>query len=106
MRITKTTSRKFEKIVGCIGSVCGIFSSLILFIFNGVGFSSMTFLGFLAIIGSILGFLASYFVEDRVDGAGFIFVVAAICLVLHSGTLGIIGAILLLIAGISALFRK
>lgn len=27
MKITKTTSRKFEKIIGCIGSILGIISS-------------------------------------------------------------------------------
>ncbi|MCQ2973111.1 MAG: hypothetical protein MJ209_07640 [archaeon] len=44
----------------------------------------MTLLGFLAIIGSILGFIATYLVEDKEDEAGVIFIVVSILLVLHS----------------------
>ncbi len=88
MKITKTTSRKFEKIIGCIGSILGIISSFLVFIFTGIGFHTMTLLGFLAIIGSILGFIATYLVEDKEDEAGVIFIVVSILLILHSGAVG------------------
>ncbi|WP_407431139.1 hypothetical protein [Methanobrevibacter sp.] len=106
MRKIRTTSRLFEQILGILGSfLCLISGSFILLIETG-GSEGYSFLGLLAIIGAFIGFISSYYVNKHVEGAGIGFVLAAILVLIGTPHLAKICSIALLIAGISALFRK
>ena len=78
MRKIRTTSRLFEQILGVLGS-------------------------FLCLIS---GSISSYYVNKHVEAAGIGFVLAAILVLIGTPHLAKICSIVLLIAGISALFRK
>ena len=106
MKRIKSTSRLFEQIFGLVGSFLSIISgSFILFIESG-GLQGNSTVAILAIIGSILGFVSSFYVNRDIEAAGVGFIIAAILILMGTPRLGIIGSILILIAGISALFRK
>ncbi len=106
MKRIKTTSRIFEQILGVLGSFLSIISgSFILFIESG-GLQGNSFIAIISIVGALLGFFASFYVNRDVEVAGVGFVIAAILVLIGTPHLGIFGAILILIAGMSALFRK
>ena len=106
MKRIKSISRLFEQILGLIGSFLSIISgSFILFIESG-GHQGNSTVAVLAIIGSLLGFLSTFYVNRDVEAAGVGFIIAAILILMGTPRLGIIGSLLILIAGISALFRK
>lgn len=106
MRKIKTTSRLFEQILGIIGSFLAIISgSLLLFIESG-GHQGNSFIAMLSIVGALLGIVSSFYVGRDAEYAGVAFVASAVFILVGTDNLGIFGSILLLIAGISALFRK
>ena len=106
MKRIKSISRLFEQILGLIGSFLSIISgSFILFIESG-GHQGNSTVAVLAIIGSLLGFLSTFYVNRDVEAAGVGFIIAAILILMGTPRLGILGSLLILIAGISALFRK
>lgn len=106
MKRIKSISRLFEQILGLIGSFLSIISgSFILFIESG-GHQGNSTVAVLAIIGSLLGFLSTFYVNRDVEAAGVGFIIAAILILIGTPRLGILGSLLILIAGISALFRK
>ena len=98
MKRIKTISRLFEQICGVLGSfLCLTSGSFILLIESG-GAQGNSFLAILAII--------SYYVNKSSESAGVGFIVAAILVLIGTPHLAKLCSILLLIAGISALFRK
>lgn len=106
MKRVKTTSRLFEQILGVAGSVISIISgSFILFIQSG-GLQGNSEIAILAIIGSLLGFLSAVYINKDLEYSGVGFILSAMLILIGSPKLGIIGSVLILIAGISALFRK
>ena len=106
MKRIKTISRLFEQICGVWGSfLCIISGSFILLIESG-GAQGNSFLAILAIVGAFIGFISSYYVNKSSEGAGVGFIVAAILVLIGTPHLAKLCSILLLIAGISALFRK
>ena len=106
MKRIKSISRLFEQILGLIGSFLSIISgSFILFIESG-GHQGNSTVAVLAIIGSLLGFLSTFYANRDIEAAGVGFIIAAILILMGTPRLGIIGSLLILIAGISALFRK
>lgn len=106
MKRIKSISRLFEQILGFIGSFLSIVSgSFILFIESG-GHQGNSTVAVLAIIGSLLGFLSTFYVNRDIEAAGVGFIIAAILILIGTPRLGIIGSALILVAGISALFRK
>ena len=106
MKRIKTTSRLFEQILGVIGSILSVISgSLKLFILSG-GHQGNSTVAILAIIGSILGFVSSFYIERDLEAAGVGFIISAMLIVVGTPWPGIVGSILILIAGLSALFRK
>lgn len=106
MKRIKSISRLFEQLLGFIGSFLSIISgSFILFIESG-GHQGNSTVAVLAIIGSLLGFLSTFYVNRDVEAAGVGFIIAAILILIGTPRLGILGSLLILIAGISALFRK
>lgn len=106
MKKIKSTSRTFEQILGVLGSFISIISgSFIIFIESG-GMQGNSFIAVLSIIGAILGFISAFYVDKDLEFAGVGFIVAAILVLMGTPHLGILGSVLILIAGMSALFRK
>lgn len=106
MRKVKTTSRLFEQICGVLGSfLCLISGSFILLIQSG-GAEGNSFLALLAIVGAFIGFISSYYANKYLEAAGLGFMVAAILVLIGTPHLVKLCTMLLLIAGLSSLFRK
>ncbi|MDO5811316.1 MAG: hypothetical protein Q4Q37_09485 [Methanobrevibacter sp.] len=106
MKRTRIVSRTFEMVTGLIGSVIGIFSGSFLIFLESFGHVHTPFLGLIAIIASILGIISSYYVKTNAELAGVGFIIATMFVILGSDYINVLSAIFLLVAGISALFRK
>lgn len=106
MQRKKSVSRIFELIVGGVGSLISLASSSFILLIGSFGFGATSFLGLIATIGSFLGIFASIHVFKDSDVGGFLFIISAILVLLGSTFFGVFGALLLLVAGMSALFRK
>ncbi len=106
MKRTRSVSRNFEMVMGLIGSVIGIFSGSFLIFLENLGNVHTPFLGVVAIIASILGIISSYYVRTHEEAAGVGFVIATMFVIVGSAHINVLSAIFLLIAGVSALFRK
>lgn len=106
MRRVKITTRTFEMIMGIIGSVIGIFSGTFLIFLESIGHVHTPFLGLIAILGSALGIVSSYYVRKNAESSGVGFVIATMFVIVGSNYINVLSAVFLLIAGISALFRK
>lgn len=106
MKRTRTISRTFEMVMGIIGSIIGIFSGSFLIFLENFGQAHTPFLGLVAILASILGIASSYYVNTNSEVAGVGFIIATMFVIVGSAYINILSAIFLLIAGISALFRK
>ena len=106
MRKIRRISRTFEMIMGIIGSVIGIFSGSVLIFIEHLGQGHTPFLGIVAIVASLLGLFSSYYVNKNVEVAGIGFIIATMFVIVGSSYINILSAVFLVIAGISALFRK
>lgn len=106
MRRVKRITRTFEMLMGIIGSVIGIFSGSVLIFIENLGQVNTPFLGLVAIAASILGIFSSYYVKKNAEVAGVGFIVATMFVIVGSSYINILSAVFLLIAGVSALFRK
>ncbi|MBE6509260.1 MAG: hypothetical protein E7Z77_07600 [Methanobrevibacter sp.] len=106
MKRTRTVSRTFEMIMGIIGSIIGIFSGSFLIFLENLGQIHTPFLGLVAIFASILGLASSYYVRSNSEVAGVGFIIATMFVIVGSAYINVLSAIFLLIAGVSALFRK
>lgn len=106
MKRTKTISRTFEIIMGLAGSLVGIFTGSFLIFLQHFGQASTPFLGWIAIIASILGLASTYYVNKNAEIAGVGFIIATLFVVISSAYINVFSAIFLMIAGVSALFRK
>lgn len=106
MKRTRIVSRNFEMVLGLIGSIIGIFSGSFLIFLENLGQVHTPFLGLVAILASILGLASSYYVRKNAEIAGVGFVIATMFVIVGSAYINVLSAIFLLIAGVSALFRK
>ena len=106
MKRTRTVTRTFEMVFGLIGSVIGIFSGSFLIFVESLGQAHAPFLGLLAILAAILGIISSFYVKKNNEVAGVGFIIATMFVILGADYINIISAIFLIIAGVSALFRK
>ncbi|MBP3790991.1 MAG: hypothetical protein ILA26_03065 [Methanobrevibacter sp.] len=106
MKKTKIISRNFEMAMGLIGSIIGIFSGSFLIFLESFGQAHTSFLGLVAIAASILGLFSVYYVRKNSEIAGVGFIIATMFVIVGSAHINVISGIFLLIAGISALFRK
>lgn len=106
MKRTRTVSRTFEMIMGIIGSIIGIFSGSFLIFLENVGQAHTPFLGLVAIIASVLGLASTYYVSKNSEIAGIGFIISTMFVIVGSAYINVLSAIFLLIAGVSALFRK
>ena len=93
-------------VMGLIGSVIGILSGSFLIFLENLGNVHTPFLGIVAIIASILGIVSSYYVRTHEEAAGVGFIIATMFVIVGSAHINILSALFLLVAGISALFRK
>lgn len=106
MKRTRVISRNFELVLGIVGSVIGIFSGSFLIFLESFGQAHTTFLGMVAIAASLLGLVSSYYVRKNSEIAGIGFVIATMFVIVGSAHINVLSAVFLLVAGISALFRK
>ena len=106
MKRTKYVSRNFEMIMGIIGSVIGMFSGSFLIFIKTFGHIHLSFLGIIAILASILGFISSYYVRKNSDLAGVGFIIATMFVIAGADYINVLSSLFLLGAGVSALFRK
>jgi hypothetical protein len=106
MKRTKVISRTFEMIMGIIGSVIGIFSGSFLIFLESVGPAHAPFLGIVAIAASVLSLASTYYVNKNSEIAGVGFIIATMFVIAGSAYINVLSAVFLMIAGVSALFRK
>lgn len=106
MKRTKHLSRNFEMIMGIIGSVIGMFSGSFLIFIKSFGHAHTPFLGTVAIIASILGFVSSYYVRNHSELAGVGFIIATMFVIVGADYINVLSSLFLLVAGVSSLFRK
>ena len=106
MKRRKVISRTFEMILGVIGSIIAILTGSFLIFIQHFGQVNTTFLGFLSIIASILGLICSYYVYKNSEIAGIGFIIASVLIIAGAEHINVLSAIFLLVAGMSALFRK
>lgn len=106
MKRTRTVTRTFEMVFGLIGSIIGIFSGSFLIFVESLGQAHAPFLGLLAILAAVLGIISSFYVKKNTEVAGVGFIIATMFVILGADYINILSAIFLIIAGISALFRK
>jgi hypothetical protein len=106
MKRTRTVSRNFEMIMGIIGSVMGMFSGSFLIFLESMGRVHTPFLGVVAILASVLGFISTYYVKKNTELAGVGFIIATMFVIAGADHINVISSLFLLVAGISSLFRK
>ena len=106
MKRIKTTSRLFEQICGILGSFLCLISGSFILLIESWGAQGNSFLAILAIVGAFIGFISSYYVNRHLESAGVGFMIAAILVLIGTPSLAKLCSMLLLIAGMSALFRK
>lgn len=106
MKRTRTLSRTFEMVMGAIGSVIGMFSGSFLIFIESFGQAHISFLGLVAILASILGFISTYYIRKNPEIAGVGFIIATMFVIAGADYINVISALFLLAAGVSLLFRK
>lgn len=106
MRRTRSISRKFEMIMGVIGSIIGMFSGSFLIFIKSFGHAHTPFLGAIAILASILGLISAYYVRKNHELAGVGFIIATMFVIVGADYINVLSSLFLLTAGISSLFRK
>ncbi len=106
MKRRKTVSRTLEFILGIVGSVLGIFSGSFLIFLENYGQVHISFLGFVAILASILGIVSSFYLRRNEEAAGIGFLIATMFVIVGADHITVISALFLLSAGILTLFRK
>ncbi|WP_405303559.1 hypothetical protein [Methanobrevibacter sp.] len=106
MKRTKSVSRTFEMMMGIFGSVIGMFSGSFLIFIKSFGQSHPPFLGVIAILASILGFISVYYVRKNPELAGVGFIIATMFVIVGADYINILSSMFLLVAGVSSLFRK
>ena len=103
---SRVVSRNFEMLVGIIGSVIAICTGSFLIFIEHVEINNAPLFGVIAVLAAVLGFISSYYVRKDSEAAGIGFIIAAILCILGAHYLNVMGAVMLLAAGISALFRN
>lgn len=106
MKRTRTLPRTFEMAMGLIGSIVGMFSGSFLIFIESFGQAHISFLGLVAILASILGFVSTYYIRKNTELAGVGFIIATMFVIAGADYINVVSALFLLVAGISLLFRK
>jgi hypothetical protein len=99
------TSRTLELILGILGGVFGLLGGVFALIFSA--FEPSVFgLGVSAVVASIVGLVGAIYVTQNAKYGGIILIISAVWLLISISAFGVLGAVLLGIAGFSALIRK
>ncbi|NYB53064.1 MAG: hypothetical protein HVN35_10980 [Methanobacteriaceae archaeon] len=92
-------SRTIEMALGIAGGIFGLIGGIIGLIF-------VPELGVSAILASIVGIIAAIYVTRNPKWGGIILIISAIWLLISISLFGVLGCILIFIAGLVALVRK
>lgn len=99
------TSRTIELALGISGGVFGLIGGIFALLFSFFVSDALS-LGISAVLASIVGIVGAIYVTKNPRWGGIILIISAIWLLISISLFGLLGAILLLIAGIVALVRK
>jgi hypothetical protein len=99
------TSRTLELILGILGGVFGLLGGVFALIFSAFE-PSLFGLGVSAVVASIVGLVGAIYVTQNAKYGGIILIISAVWLLISISAFGVLGAVLLGIAGLSALIRK
>jgi hypothetical protein len=106
-------SRTIELLLGILGGVFGIFGAIAAILLGGLGAAfaasgsgQITVLGISALFASIVGIGAAAFVLNNPKMGGIILIISAIWLLISISLFGVLGAVLLGLAGLLAILRK
>lgn len=106
MRYKKTVYRGLEALIATVGGIIAFAASAFVIFIGSFTTLATLGLGTVSIIGSILAILFGFFSFKNPEIAGVGLVISSILVLFGSSIFGMIGAILILIAGILDLFRK
>jgi len=95
----KERSRTLELALGIVGGIFGLLGGIFALIF-------IPELGFSAILASVIGIFGAIYVTKNSKWGGIILVISSIWLLISISYFGVLGFILLIIAGLVAMFRK
>jgi hypothetical protein len=105
--------RTTEFVLGLIGGIIGFFGAILALMFGGIGSafgadgaSSISNLGWSAIIFSILGIVGAAIVNSKTKLSGWLMLVSAIGGVISISLFYLLPFVLLFIAGLMALLKK
>jgi hypothetical protein len=101
----KKTSRTVELILGIIGGIFGLLGGVFALMFSAFA-PSVGGLGTSAVLASIVGIVAAAYVMQNAKWGGIILIISAVWLLISISLFGILGAVLLGLAGLLAILRK
>lgn len=93
------TSRTIELALGLTGAIFGLFGGIMALLF-------IPELGLSSILASVVGIMGAIYVTHNAKWGGIILIISSIWLLISISFFGVLGFILLLIAGLVAIFRK
>lgn len=105
VKLADDTSRTVEIILGVIGGIFGLLGGVFALFFSAFE-PSVGILGISAILASIAGLVGAVYVSNNSKYGGIILIISAVWLIISISLFGILGAVFLGIAGLSALIRK
>lgn len=105
--------RTVEFVLGLIGGIIGFFSALIAIFIGGIGSvfgmggaSTITNLGWLAMIFSIIGIIGASIVKNKTKVGGWMMVVSAVIGLISISFYYVLPFVLLIISGLMALIKR
>ena len=101
----KKTSRTVELVLGIIGGIFGLLGGVFALMFSAFA-PSIGSLGVSAVLASIVGIVGAAYVMQNAKWGGIILIVSAIWLLISISLFGVLGAVLLGLAGLLAVLRK
>ena len=101
----KKTSRTVELVLGIIGGIFGLLGGVFALMFSAFAPSVGT-LGVSAVLASIVGIFGAAYVMQNAKWGGIILIVSAVWLLISISLFGVLGAVLLGLAGLLAVLRK
>jgi hypothetical protein len=99
------TSRTVELILGIIGGIFGLLGGVFVLIFSAFA-QSAGGLGISAVLASIVGIIAAAYVMQNAKWGRIILILSAVWLLISISLFGVLGAVLLGLAGLLAVLRK
>ncbi|UTB32303.1 MAG: zinc-ribbon domain-containing protein [Methanobacterium sp. ERen5] len=102
---SKKTSRTIELVLGILGGIFGLLGGVFALMFSAFA-PSVASLGVSAVIASIVGLIGSAYVLQNPKWGGIILIISAVWLLISISLFGVLGAVLLGLAGLLAVLRK